>query len=371
MNRSIKWICLALSLLPSGLNGQLPIEKLYINVWYGDQQSFGHLGGHPQRWINVLGNVWPAGQIESVEYSLNGDEPKPLDFTANRQRLARPGDINIEILRTDLRDGGNEIVVTAKSRSGEVAQRSINVQYFQENVRWPLPYRIDWSKIDRISDAVQVVDGRWILAERGVRSVEHHYDRVLAFGDDSWANYEVSTSVILHDFTPPKTGPNGTNVTHMAIATRWPGHDPDGQQPTIKWFPLGATAEFRIGSDLQECRWRIFDGERAHLESEKRRSIERERTYRLKHRVETLADGSSRYRVKLWPAAKREPRKWDLERIEPPGDVPSGSALLLAHFTDVTFGDVRVKPLNESQSPMPGWRIRKFLSTRLFGSDES
>ena len=347
MNRSTLWFCLTLLFWPSSVYGQRPIEEIYIDVWYGDDQSFGHLGGHPQRWINILGNVWPAEEIESVEYSLNGGASLPLKFTADRQRLARPGDINVEILRTELLDGINEVEFQATSKSGKTTKRTVQVRYYPTFNRWPLPYEIDWSKVDSISDAAQIVDGKWILTDDGVRSVERHYDRVLAFGDHTWENYEVETSVVFHDFTPPKTGPNGTNVTHVAIATRWPGHDPDGRQPTIKWHPLGATAEFRIGSDLQECRWRIFDGQREyHVESDKRRSIVLGKRYGMKHRVETLDDGSSRFRVKLWPADQAEPESWDFERIEPKDDVSKGSALLLAHYTDVTFGNVKVTPVD-------------------------
>ena len=29
-----------------------------IDIWYGDEQRFGHLGV-PQRWVNVLGRVDP------------------------------------------------------------------------------------------------------------------------------------------------------------------------------------------------------------------------------------------------------------------------------------------------------------------------
>jgi len=40
----------------------------------------------------------------------------------------------------------------------------------------------------------------------------------------------------------------------------------------------------------------------------------------------------------------REPDAWDLERYET-GDLVSGSALLLTHHTDATFGNISVLPL--------------------------
>ncbi len=313
-----------------------------IEFWYGDEQKFGRLG-HPQRWVNVLGHVSPGRKIRSLSYSLNGGEPKWLSFQEDFKRLALTGDFNVEIDRAALREGENTVTVRAVTRTGHAAERSMKLQYVDDGRRWPLPYEIDWSRVERIEDAAQVVDGRWELTAGGVRSVERYYDRVIGFGDGSWRDYEVATTVTFHAFTPPKTSPNTTGVTHAAIALRWPGHDEDGEQPTVKWYPLGATAEFRLTWGLDECRWRIFDGKREfYVESERRRTIELGRTYHMKHRVETLGDGRSRYRVKLWPSGQSEPAEWDLERFET-GDLESGSALLLTHHADATFGNVRVQ----------------------------
>ena len=41
-----------------------------IEIWYGDNQKFGHLG-NPQKWINILGNVSDQDGIKSLHYSLN------------------------------------------------------------------------------------------------------------------------------------------------------------------------------------------------------------------------------------------------------------------------------------------------------------
>jgi len=319
--------------------------ELEIDLWYGDRQSFGHLGGHPQRFVNLLGDVAPASEIQSLWYRLNRAELVPLSFKEDNKRIAKTGDFNVEILRSLLKPGDNRVEIIATNKSGSTYRKEAIVAYDPEPGNWPLPYSIDWSQVSRISDAAQVVDGEWELTPAGVRTVRHYYDRVLAFGDASWENYEVTTTVTIHALIPPRTGPNRTRVTHVAIASRWPGHDPDGNQPTVKWHPLGATAEFRLGGDLQDCRWRIFDGQRAyHVESDKRRRLKFETPYRMKHRVETLADGRTRYQVKLWAASSDEPGEWDFERFEP-DDLKSGSALLLAHFSDVTFGNVEVVPV--------------------------
>ena len=322
-----------------------------IDLWYGDQLSFGHLGGHPQRWINILGSAGPAKGLSDITYRLHDGPWMSLSFREDNKRLARDGDFNVEIDRAVLKSGRNEVDLRATWENGDSIQRTVNVTYVAEPGRWKLPYSIDWSKTKRIDEAAQVVDGKWRLTPAGIRSVERYYDRVVAFGDASWRDYEVATTVTVHALTGPKHGPNTTGVTHAAIALRWPGHDADGKQPSVKWHPLGATAEFRLGENLSQCRWRIFDGQREHYkESKTRRALKFEETYAMKHQVQTLSDGRSRYRTKLWPVREQEPTPWDLVRYEPVDDVPTGSALLLAHHSDVTFGNVHVVSLENVET---------------------
>jgi len=319
-----------------------------IDVWYGDTQSFGDIG-NAQRWINILGHVSADETIASLTYKLNGGAEQPLSFQEDFKRIATDGDFNIEIARSDLRVGENSLLIVATNKGGEQVRRQVKINY-SANRRWPLPYEIDWSKAESISDVAQVVDGKWQLSKDGVRSVDRYYDRVIAFGDETWTNYEVTTSVTVHGLTPPREKPNTTGVTHAAIALRWPGHDADGKQPSVKWYPVGATAELRFGSDLQNCRWRIFDGKRRfYVESNRRRQLEFDRPYRVKHRVESLDEQWTKYSVKLWPNGSDEPADWDLVRIEE-GDLKSGSALLIAHHSDVTFGNVRAAPLQKQRS---------------------
>ena len=358
------------------LSGVVPTcalgEPLSINVWYGNKQSFGKYG-HPQRWVNVLGHVAPAQAIGKLTYQLNDATELPPSFKEDFKRIARDGDFNVEIPRDNLKAGENSLLIIATNHLGERFERRVQLDYHRNRL-WPLPYKIDWSQTRSINEVAQVVDGKWKLTKDGVRSVERYYDRVIAFGDDTWKNYEVTTTVTVHGLTPPREKPNTTGVTHAAIALRWPGHDADGKQPTVKWYPVGATAEFRFGGDLQNCRWRIFDGKKEYyVESKKRRQLEFNRRYRMKHRVETLEEQSaenlsqnltsaenesrsqadpgirSKYSVKIWPDGSEEPMNWDLVRIEE-GDLNSGSALLIAHHSDVTFGNVTAVPIEEPAS---------------------
>ena len=113
----------------------------------------------------------------------------------------------------------------------------------------------------------------------------------------------------------------------------------------MKWYPLGATAEFRVTPSWEDCSWRILGGGRIVANSETSRTIQRETPCRMAHRVNTLPGGGAVYPVKLWGSDQAEPSDWDLELRKRPDGVQTGGALLIAHYTDVTFGDVEILPV--------------------------
>ncbi len=326
-------------------------SSLHIDIWYGNHQSFGK-PGLTQKWINILGNVYTENGIKGLTYTLNAGQPRELTIGSDLHRLAATGDFNIDIDVNDCNSGENTVVINAIDSIDNAT--SMQIEFFLEKGnRWPLPYSIKWSEVEKLQDVVQIIDGHWEITEQGLHNLDTYYDRVIAIGDNSWRNYEVSTTVIFHDFVPPSEGPPTYNVSHTAIAMRWSGHDEDDLQPHRKWYPLGATAEFRLTKNLDSCRWRIFDGPKPnsvnfHTEQpiEEYRKVRLNRKYGIKHRVRTIGIDSTLYQVKLWPYDEPEPSEWDFQGIEVEENYPAGSALLIAHNTSVTFGDVTVNPVD-------------------------
>lgn len=332
-----------------------------INVWYGYNQHFGHLG-RPQRWINVLGNVTRPGEVDHLTFQLNDHKAKRLSLGSDQHRLASPGDFNVEIGWDEVAVGRNELVIFAHQVDGRIVSDTVTIQVHEGKGR--LPYIIDFAKVDHIQDAVQVVDGKWHLEEDGLRTTAPYYDRVLAIGDTTWVNYSSTIRLTIHGFTPPKPGPPTYNVTHFGVAMRWRGHHAQVEssvaayvkrlvrgmeQPNRKWYPLGAQGEFLIKNTLDSCRWRIlFDGDfktKPALYAEKTNKLAIDRPIWIKTEVITLPDGRVRYRYKQWPDDKSEPDQWDVEGFEL-ADYPSGSLCLVPHHTDVTIHEVTVEPLD-------------------------
>jgi hypothetical protein len=293
--------------------------------------------------------VASSHDIASLDYSLNDASPIPLSVGPDGHRLANHGDFNIEIDRAHLQTGENTVEIIARNHQGHKS-RTMVILVMHESIGCELPYAIDWSAVERIHDAAQVVDGLWSLTEDGIKVVEPYYDRVIAFGDQSWRDYEVTVPVTFHGMRHPVKGTDGgAGVIHAAIAVNWPGHDEDNHQPHVKWYPLGATAEFRLEPELKNCSWRILGGARKVVEEDSTRPIEYGRQYVMKHRVRTCSDLSTQYSVKLWRADELEPKSWDVQATEGPEDVQQGGALIIAHYTIVTFGDVTVKPLEKTE----------------------
>lgn len=319
-------------------------NQTMIDIWYGDEQRFGHLG-LPQRWINILGRV-DTKRVVNLEYVLDDAAPQPLSIGPDGHRLASPGDFNVELAFDALTTGFHTLAIIATDSGGNSAQRNVTL-VMEERKRRPLPHRIQWNQVPRIQDAAQIVDGRWKLTTQGVRVVEPYYDRVIALGDLSWTDYEVRTTVIFHGLRVPnkEQGDAGAGVIHAALAVRWPGHDMDGRQPHVKWYPLGATAEFRVNPSWKGCSWRILGGGGIVAEETDKRAIELEHPYIMKHQVVSARGSATRYRVKLWKGEEPEPVNWDLELLKEPSDVHQGGALLIAHYSEVTFGDVEVLPV--------------------------
>lgn len=302
-----------------------------INVWYGDHQRFGQLGV-PQPFANILGNVSDPQGVAGLTYRLNGGPAMPLSRGPDNRRLALLGDFNAELELSELNPGANQLLLTAWDAQGNAGQKEVTVEYF-DGTSWPRDYTIDWSSVSQVPDVAQVVDGLWSLESDSVRPVVLDYDRLIGIGDLTWDDYEIEVPIRMHfidpaGFEPPSTAPL------VGLILRWPGHqDWDGSQPRWGFLPLGGLAMFR---------WNRLEimGSAGSLiaQDNSGKTLSLEVPYILKFRVE-----GHTYSFKAWMQGTPEPLAWDLVADDPLGPT-HGSALLVAHHVDVSFGDVTVRP---------------------------
>jgi len=320
--------------------------------------TYGTVTGEEVTTGNVLANDTLGDQdsLASLTYSLNGGAVLPLSVgpvPSKPQRLVDEGDFNADIATDLLLEGTNTVTITAQDRDGgSPTVETVTFDYTGGTV-WPLPYTIDWASKSRIEDWVQIVDGRWTLEGDSVRTAQLGYDRTLAIGDLTWDNYELTVPVTVHGLDPVcvnnPSDCRGSPAVHLAA--RWQGHyDWDDSQPEIGYYPIGGAASYRysnlsIACSRSQCPGSLIvrGNQWQTLVQDTSRQLPFGVTYLFRLRAETLADGHY-YRVKMWQQGQPVPAQWDLSGVEPltSSSLANGSALLVGHNVDVSFGDVSI-----------------------------
>ena len=109
----------------NSVNSDQSAEAVTIDVWYGGAQKFGKKG-NPQQWVNILGNLSPADNLQEggLSYVLNGKPERMLSFKGNR-RLSNLGDFNIDLDRAELKGGTNTITIKAIEKDGTIAEEDL------------------------------------------------------------------------------------------------------------------------------------------------------------------------------------------------------------------------------------------------------
>jgi hypothetical protein len=97
-----------------------------------------------------------------------------------------------------------------------------------------------------------------------------------------------------------------------------------------------------LNDKLDSCHYRIIGGQKLYNEKANIfHAIELEKKYNMKAQVALYGD-SSIYHAKFWKDGTLESIDWDIKSIEGSFDIQNGSVLLIAHNTDVTFGNIKV-----------------------------
>ncbi len=334
------------------LSSHLKNSDPVLNIWYGSHQVFGR-SGVPQRWINILGNVSDPDGIENLKFSLNGGKENSLTIGPDRRRLIAPGDFNIEIDKDELKSGLNEVFIKATDKIRNQAVFTVLIEY-RENYR-PLPYRIEWSHVANIQEAIQILDGLWIADGNGIRTHPQHvgYDRAIAIGDMNWEDYEVTVPFVIHAVDTSAYESSISIGPSFGINLHWLGHTDSPvtcSQPHCGWEPIGGSNWYKFRRN-RDNGLRIITSPPSTSTEIIDLLLDTERTYWFKVRVETIRTGNL-YRLKLWQdVSEAEPKGWMLRKLAGNPNPAQGSFLLVAHHVDMTFGNVTVLPI-EKESPL-------------------
>ena len=316
-----------------------------IEVWYGTNQNFS-VQGTSQDYINILGNADP-NYIESLSYSLNGDVEIPLSLGPDSRRLLTSGDFNIDIHKSELDGSSVDDVVEIRATlfDGSIVTKQVVVAY-DNSQEWSTNYSIDWDTVSDLQDVVQVVDGLWTIESNGLRIAEPGYDRIVSLGDNSWDSYEVNLTMTVNQIQGHPTGVNGQG---FGFGWLWDGHTDDpvpGFQPKAGWNPL-ATAFYRGEEGAEEFRlytypkWGDIDDRANYV-------FEEGSKYNFTVRIEQTNDFDYTYSTKVWEEGTTEPANWLIQATEIFSEPVTGSFVLIAHYWDVTYGNITVTEITGS-----------------------
>jgi regulation of enolase protein 1 (concanavalin A-like superfamily) len=316
------------SIVATMMPGTAQAQGPTIDVWYGLNQSFGHLGTS-QPWANILGNVSDPDGVASLVYTLNGGSQVSLTIGPDGRRLQSSGDFNVDLATADLLEGNNSVVITATDNLSNQTVTTVTVNYTSA-VTATLPTTVTWSDATNIEDEAQLVDGLWALeAPSQVRTSIIGYDRLISIGETSWTDYDVKVPITIH----------GTSGSFgCGILLRWNGHTDNpiaGTQPKSGYLPLGAICWYRSG------RIEIY-GNNGDILGTDSRTLTLGTEYWFQARVETIAGVGGKYSFKVWEVGQPEPPTWDIVGQEALSDPQNGSMMLISHYADASYGDVEV-----------------------------
>ncbi|MEM0925225.1 MAG: hypothetical protein AAGJ83_04235 [Planctomycetota bacterium] len=337
-----------------------------VDFWYGEEQTFGALGDSNPL-INILGSIRPASQAANIWYRLNNEKAQQMVIGPDLHRLARRGDFNIEIERNRLRSGSNTLRITLHDLWGRKRVADLKIEYVGDR-KWPLPYQVDFSKVEKLQSVVDVIDGKWDLTELGARTAEPYYDRTFAFGDRHWKDMELHAELIFHrqfvDFEHRvHSGPPYLSHAHASFNLRWAGFPEDGTVPRRAWQSLGCLVALRC--DLAQAKagsyWWMHYGyarkeikaKRSEMTRDTRFEITPDQRYHYRMRAETVADGRTRYSTRLWKDGEEEPAHWQMIGTDIAETVASGAIVFVVHHSDVTLCSIEVKELASAVTRSP------------------
>jgi hypothetical protein len=192
-----------------------------------------------------------------------------------------------------------------------------------------------------VQNGAQVVDGNWQISGGTVGPVAPGYDRLLALGDMSWKDYEVTVPVTVHSLNTADLD----NSAGVGLIARWRGHFQVGnEQPAGGWRKLGTLTWFRWNQN-QVGAWEMRGNGGSFLQQSSEQPLAFGTTYMFKLSVQssTLEGEPSTYRFKVWPMGQQEPAQWFLQSTGSLNEPETGSIMLVAHQAMVSFGKVEVR----------------------------
>ncbi|MEM9202365.1 MAG: hypothetical protein AAGC53_11915 [Actinomycetota bacterium] len=331
-------------------------EGAFIESWYGDDITVNR-ALHPQRWINITGQVAAPGAILDVGYQLNGGPFTPISIGPGNPRLQNQGDFNIELDLAIVPDGQHIVDIIVRT-IGQTTTHRVDLEVLDEGVPDGAPIEIIWSDVESFDDRndVAVIDGRWEITDEGLLVEPSYagYERLVGVGGTGLVNYEVTADVTVNSYHVPAEEARVQPAVGMIV--RWTGHNQRSQiaQPRLGFVPnreglvpAGAFAYWRVNNvDNGRGRFVLHGHDYATEASSTGRELSLGTQYRMKVVVEAELNGETTYSYKIWiPEIEDEPPRGLSFTTVPGEDSPdNGGVVLVAHQASVLWENVTITP---------------------------
>lgn len=324
--------------------------------------------------FNIVGRVHRPQRVAALLYSLNDGPVRPVYFKRKHSRggrLREVGDFNIDTITQDQLRRHNTLVLKIVDRAQRVLQQSICFEHrLYESV---VPhFRLDLEIAETPEGIGQIIDGHWRLEgdEDGVpclkiREEDAGYDRLIVFGRQDWSSgYEVTARLCVTSWT-------NLRYQNVGLIFKWNPHSQgDGRRLPREWSTglayyaaMCPGLRLRFGVNVHQddagrksgchvlaekpySRWRRLVG---FVKNEALR-VGKTPVTQLRAGVPyqfRLVVHPERYALTIWPAAEPEPAP-QLEVIDPPDLLPTGSVGIIAAYSAVNIYEFEVTPLEAS-----------------------
>ena len=331
------------------------------DAWAGAQDIF-----------NVVGRVADVAHVRRCTYVLNEGSEREFavrGLNGGGRRLERPGDFNIDTIRSGELREANQLELRAYRHDGNVARESCAFRIRSTPIELG-----EWRCQPRLGDGVeslgQVVDGRWTVGadddgrgDVGSEAYDAGDVRILLFGYRAWpTGYELHARFVVERWTRSiSQGVGG--------AFKWNDHAPgDGSALPETWSTgmawafsesPGATIRFgvdaRKGSDgrwrgesvLAEAslsRWRAQAGRLCRRVAPTHFSFPPVRPG-VEYRYRLVVDDAA-ISLTIWENDRPEPRPQVVARGDQP--LPSGSVGWVAHYCAMKLYELLVIPVRRA-----------------------
>lgn len=226
-----------------------------IEVWNATDGGDIEIGA---QWVvPIVGRIHQWSPAEELTFTLDGSAPRPVYVSSGSGRLSGKGDFAIDAIDRSMLDGGEHVLQLHLAREAGSVTTTLRLRPTQRAAVEPR-FDLDTTGVSCPEEIVQVIDGRWQIAEgRGKVKIapgDEGYDRIFVVGRDTWTTgYRIDICFTIDRYMP------GSRFHAFGLLFKWRSHrQGDGYHLPRNWTAglglfssAGPGLSIRYGEDVE------------------------------------------------------------------------------------------------------------------------